>query len=153
MTLEKPLVEVPLKPENKVTVKVTKENFWVNDCIFEHKDTYNKINVNQVIMGCGIAQIHGVADMLGQYKVDGGVLLRDIIKEIHKYYNSSPKQLGLGIGGIICTLGHAYRKGKIEEKLLQCGFKRIAKYRNWRHSGIEYQALYIYKFPKYDKNS
>lgn len=94
---------------------------------------YTPLVVCGMITGCGVAQMYGVIYMLDSPDADR------IFKQVRKDFIK-----GKGAGGIVCTLGHIYRK-KYEPMLFKHGFKLIAEYPNLHHNrnGTEIQAMYM----------
>ena len=84
-----------------------------------------------LITGCGAGQIHGV----GYYNSEVN-LKSDLLPIITAMKEN-------GIGSVICTLGQPYYNN--EQMLLDCGFKFVSEYSNYRHdsNGLYKQKIYI----------
>jgi hypothetical protein len=91
-----------------------------------------RLIVKGMITGCGIAQLHGVANLSANINPDE---FREKFQDIRDN----------GVGAVICTLGQSYYAS--EDKLLNLGFEKLSEYSNYRHGqdGNYKQRLYIYK--------
>lgn len=128
---EKEVASIEEKEKNNIETFQHKGS-WHGHFKF-HKNIY--LNIFGTVTGCGLAQIHGVAE-----------ITENNFNNVKKEFEDDiiPAMKKTGVGAIIATLGQYYYNK--EEFLINLGFEKMNEYHNYRHGDKYMQRIYLLKF-------